>query len=142
MGGPFRRQARSVLETERNKRHLRGGVNWPGAHRHCCRNYFLGKLYIDGIESASTSTTVTFPWSGQGTKTVIGAYGNGQTTYDWNGKIDDMRIYNRARCPTEIQQVKSLGGTFGGVKITKWVEIQSLNLAGQFRRERRELLRP
>ena len=81
-------------------------------------------MYIDGIEVASTSTTVTIPWSGLGTKTVVGAHGNGSTNYDWSGKIDDVRIYNRALCPTEIQQIKNLGGTFGGVKITKWIEIQ------------------
>ena len=43
---------------------------------------------------------------------------------DFSGKIDDVRVYSRALCPTEIQQVKAAGGTFGGVKITKWVEIQ------------------
>ena len=64
------------------------------------------------------------PWYRPGTKTVVGAHGNGQTTYDWTGKIDDVRIYNRALCPTEIQQIKNLGGTFGGVKVTKWIEIQ------------------
>lgn len=82
------------------------------------------KLYVDASEVASTSTTVTIPWSGLGTKTVVGAHGNGSTNYDWSGKIDDVRIYNRALCPTEIQQVKNLGGTFGGVKVTKWIEVQ------------------
>src|SRR5262249_15233896 len=61
------------------------------------------KLYVDGVEVASVSTTVTIPYSGLGTKTVIGAHGNGQTTFDFNGKIDDVRIYSRALCPTEIQ---------------------------------------
>jgi hypothetical protein len=80
------------------------------------------KLYVDGIEKASTSTTVTIPYSGLGSKTVIGAHGNGQTTYDFSGRIDDVRIYSRALCPVEIQNLGS--GTFGGVRIIKWVEIQ------------------
>jgi hypothetical protein len=82
------------------------------------------KLYIDGLEAASTSTTNSISYSGLGTKTVIGSHGNGGTTWDFSGKIDDVRIYNRALCPTEIQQIKNLGGTFGGVKVTSWVEIQ------------------
>lgn len=82
------------------------------------------KLYVDGNEVASYSTTVTLGWTGLGTKTVIGCHGNNQTTFDFSGKIDDVRVYSRALCPTEIQQVKAAGGTFGGVKITRWVEIQ------------------
>ena len=81
------------------------------------------KLYVDGVEVASLSTTATIPWSGAGTKTVIGAHGNGQSTFDFVGKIDDVRVYNRALCPLEVLQVKN-GGSFTGVKIIKWVEIQ------------------
>ena len=80
------------------------------------------KLYIDGAEVASSSTTVTIPYTGAGTKMVIGAHGNGGTSWDFNGKIDDVRIYNRALCPAEILDL--LTGSFGGVKITKWIEIQ------------------
>jgi hypothetical protein len=82
------------------------------------------KLYIDGTEAASVSTAVTIPWTGQGTKTVIGAHGHANTTFDFIGKIDDVRIFSRALCPSEIQDLKNAGGTFGGVKITKWIEIQ------------------
>ena len=82
------------------------------------------KLYIDGVEVASTSTTVTIPWTGLGTKTVIGAHGNGQSTYDFTGKVDDMRVYNRALCPLEVLALKNGGGSFGGVRIIKWNEIQ------------------
>lgn len=80
------------------------------------------KLFIDGTEVASVSTSVTIPWTGLGTKTVVGAHGNNGTTYDFNGKIDDVRIYNRSLCPSDIQTLSS--GGFGGVKITKWYEIQ------------------
>jgi hypothetical protein len=82
------------------------------------------KLYVDGAEAASLSTTSSIVYSGLGTKTIVGAHGNGQTTFDFNGKIDDVRVYNRALCPTEIQRIMNAGGTFGGVKVTKWVEVQ------------------
>ncbi len=83
------------------------------------------KLYIDGAEAASVSTTVTIPYAGLGTKTVIGSHGNAGTTRDLTGKTDDVRVYNRALCPAEIQALHDLGtGAFGGVKIIKWIEIQ------------------
>jgi hypothetical protein len=82
------------------------------------------KLYVDGIEVASVSTTVTIPWSGLGTKTMLGTHGNGSTNFDFSGKIDDVRVYNRALCPAEVLDLKNGGGTFGGVKIIKWNEIQ------------------
>jgi hypothetical protein len=80
------------------------------------------KLFVDGTEVATTTTSVTLPYSGAGTKTVIGAHGNGGTTYDFSGTIDDVRVYSRALCPLEIQDVFSGGSQ--GVKIIKWVEIQ------------------
>lgn len=79
-------------------------------------------LYIDGTEVASVSTNVTIPFGALGTKTVIGAHGNGQSSFDFSGRIDDVRIYSRALCPSEIQGMGS--GSFGGVKIIKWIEIQ------------------
>lgn len=82
------------------------------------------KLYIDGIEKASLNTTVTIPFSGQGTKTVIGAHGSNGNAYDFIGKVDDVRVYNRALCPSEVLELKNAGGGFGGVKLIKWVEIQ------------------
>jgi len=82
------------------------------------------KFYVDGIEKASLNTTTSISYVGQGNKTVIGAHGNGQTTYDLSGKVDDVRVYNRALCPSDVLALKNGGGTFGGVKIIKWNEIQ------------------
>jgi hypothetical protein len=82
------------------------------------------KFYVDGAEVASVSTTATIPYTGLGTKTVIGAHGNNGTTFDFTGKIDDVRVYSRAICPSEIQALFDGGSPFGGVQIIKWVEIQ------------------
>lgn len=83
------------------------------------------KLYIDGVEAASLATMVSIPYSGLGTTTTIGAHGNGSGSFDFTGKIDDVRIYSRALCPGDIQALHDMGnGSFGGVKIIKWVEIQ------------------
>jgi hypothetical protein len=82
------------------------------------------KLFVDGTEVASVATTVTIPYSGLGTKTVVGAHGNNSTTCDFSGKIDDVRVYSRALCPLEVQSIYDSGSPFQGVKIIKWVEIQ------------------
>jgi Concanavalin A-like lectin/glucanases superfamily len=83
------------------------------------------KLYVDGVEAASLATTATIPYAGLGTKTVIGTHGNGSTNWDFVGKIDDVRIYNRPLSPDQILSLHNSGtGGFGGVKIIKWVEIQ------------------
>ena len=82
------------------------------------------KFYVDGAEAASVSTTVTIPYTGLGTKTVVGAHGNGGTIWDLLGRVDDVRIYNRALCPAEIQALRNGADPFEGVQIIKWVEIQ------------------
>jgi hypothetical protein len=85
-------------------------------------NYF--KFYVDGAEVASTSTTASISYTGLGTKTVVAAHGNAGTTWDMTGKVDDVRVYSRALCPTEVQALHDGGEPFEGVKIIKWVEIQ------------------
>jgi Concanavalin A-like lectin/glucanases superfamily len=84
----------------------------------------LATLYIDGVAVASSTTYATIPYSGLGTNLVVGRHGNNKSGWNFTGKIDDVRIYNRALCPLEIQALKNGGGTFGGVRITKWLEIQ------------------
>jgi hypothetical protein len=84
----------------------------------------LFKFYVDGAEVASVSTTATIPYTGLGTKTVVGAHGNSGTTWDMTGRVDDVRVYSRALCPTEVQALHDGGDPFEGVQIIKWVEIQ------------------
>jgi len=58
-------------------------------------------VYIDGVAVVSTAYTTSIAYS-QGTNSFIGKHGNGGTTYDFNGKIDEARIYNRALTGAEI----------------------------------------
>ena len=61
-------------------------------------NGFVIKLYIDGIERAST--TIAGSLSSNAINIRIGnRFGN---TQYWDGKIDEVRIYNRALSATEI----------------------------------------
>jgi hypothetical protein len=82
------------------------------------------KFFVDGAEVASLNTNVTIPYAGLGTNTIIGAHGNGQTYRNFTGRVDDIRIYSRALCASEIQELFDGGNPFEGVKIIKWVEIQ------------------
>jgi hypothetical protein len=80
------------------------------------------RLYVDGVQRANLSTTASINYA-IGTNTAIGRHGNGGTIWDFNGQIDEVRIYNRPLCPAEIQRLSNGGGPVG-VKIIKWVEIQ------------------
>ncbi len=57
------------------------------------------KLYQDGIETASASNDGTFGSSGTW---FIGTLSS--TTYNWNGLIDEVKIYPYARSAAEIKQ--------------------------------------
>jgi hypothetical protein len=69
-------------------------------------------LYVDGIQKDQQD------WADSGSdstgKKFIGkAYVNVTTNYQWNGLIDDVRIYNYARSPKQILQDYNAGlGTY------------------------------
>jgi len=58
-------------------------------------------LYVDGVEVASVVETTSVDYT-KGANTYIGTHGNGSTTYDFNGNIDDVRIYDKALTAQEI----------------------------------------
>jgi hypothetical protein len=80
------------------------------------------KLYVDGIERASVATASSLSYT-LNQNASIGKHGNGSTTFDFNGWLDDVRVYNRALCAADISALFS-GAPFQGVKVIKWVEIQ------------------
>jgi trimeric autotransporter adhesin len=63
-------------------------------------------LYLDGTAVASTSTTNSISYT-LGANSFIGKHGNGETIEDFNGKIDEARVYNRALTSTEIATLAS-----------------------------------
>jgi hypothetical protein len=81
------------------------------------------RFYINGTQASSLSTTSSISYSGLGANIMLGRHGNGQTAFNFTGKLDDVRIYSRALCPEAIQDiVNEGGGVFQGVKILQWVE--------------------
>jgi DNA-binding beta-propeller fold protein YncE len=59
-------------------------------------------LYVDGAQVASQTLSNAIDYSGLGTDTYIGRHGNGDNGYNFNGTIDDARVYNRALSASEI----------------------------------------
>ncbi|MFK7888897.1 MAG: LamG-like jellyroll fold domain-containing protein, partial [Gammaproteobacteria bacterium] len=58
-------------------------------------------LYLDGIEVSSASVTSSISY-GLGANTVIGTHGGSSNGWDFNGLIDDARIYTRAISADEV----------------------------------------
>ncbi|MEZ6095168.1 MAG: LamG domain-containing protein [Pirellulaceae bacterium] len=58
-------------------------------------------VYLNGNLVSTLSTTNSIVYS-LGTDTFIGRHGNGSTGYDFNGLIDDARVYTRALSADEI----------------------------------------
>jgi hypothetical protein len=79
------------------------------------------KLYIDGVEAASISLSGAISYAGLGSNTRIASHGNGSTAYDLDGRIDDVRVYNRAMTPDEAYWLYR-GSRIDGIKILQWVE--------------------
>jgi hypothetical protein len=67
------------------------------------------KTYFDGVEKC-TNTVGTDIRYDEGPDLFIGRHGNGQDNYDFDGNIDEVRIYNRALSPDEIAWLAQGGG--------------------------------
>lgn len=65
----------------------------------------MQKVYIDGIEKGSTAHPGSISYTGLGSHTFLGRHGNGVGNYDFNGVIDDVRLYNWALNEQEVQDI-------------------------------------
>jgi Concanavalin A-like lectin/glucanases superfamily len=78
-------------------------------------------LYIDGVEAASENVGSAILYSGQGANSRIASHGNGGSTTDLIGRIDDVKVFNRPLGPEEAFQLYR-GSRINGIRILKWVE--------------------
>jgi hypothetical protein len=78
------------------------------------------KIFVNGVEVATGgSVTATY-----GANSSIFKIGEGVLTASGNyfdGRFDDVRVYSRALCPSEIGAIYQ-GGRPAGVRIIQWVE--------------------
>ncbi len=63
---------------------------------------FYQQIYIDGVLDTQTTNNTSIVYTGLTQNTKIGEHGNGSSNYNFNGKIDDLRVYTRALSETEI----------------------------------------
>lgn len=79
-------------------------------------------LYLNGI-AVSTDTSFTQPAASTVASATIG-YRNGSSTYDWDGIIDDLKIYEYVRTPAQIIEDMNAGhsapGSPVGSSVANW----------------------
>jgi hypothetical protein len=67
------------------------------------------KTYFDGVERCTNTVGGDIRYD-QGPDLFLGRHGFDQTIYDFDGNLDDVRIYNRALSPDDIAWLASGGG--------------------------------
>ncbi|MCA9390285.1 DUF2341 domain-containing protein, partial [candidate division WWE3 bacterium] len=74
-------------------------------------------LYLDGVQIATSSYTGSITYSGLGSNTYIGTHGNGNGSYDFNGFIDEVKVYPYARSEDQIKTdaIRGAGAEGSGV---------------------------
>jgi hypothetical protein len=60
-------------------------------------------LYIDGVQSVAINDTNPIYYAGLGADTYIGIHGNGKTTYNFGGQIDEVRVSGIAESPDWVK---------------------------------------
>jgi len=66
------------------------------------------KIYIDGVQNATQTTTGTMT-ANSNTLKIGYSQGTGDSSNYFNGNIDDVRVYNRALSPSEVKQLYLMG---------------------------------
>ena len=66
------------------------------------------QIFVDGVLKAQMAASGTIAYT-LGTGFFIGHHGNGKTTYDFNGTIDHVRVFDRARTIQEISKLAAEG---------------------------------
>ncbi|MBI2624578.1 LamG domain-containing protein [Candidatus Parcubacteria bacterium] len=86
------------------------------------------RVYINGVQEATETATVSLP-----TETVsflIGIYNSLAAEYDFNGLIDEVRIYNRALTAQEVKQLYLAGAAH--VNTSQNIRFRDSSLVGEW----------
>jgi len=78
-------------------------------------------LYIDGEVDALSDQGSVLGGTVDGVDRII--FGLGSKSVYWDGLIDDVRVYSRALCASEVESLFSAGAP-KGVRVLKWVEVE------------------
>ena len=117
----FHQAAAAKVYAAANRSHK--GAGW----RHYAAVYnehdSVFEFYIDGLLVKSEAVTNPIDWTGLGSNMQIGRNGDSLTTLDFEGRIDDVRVFNRAVWAEEINQLYK-GSKLPGLRILQWVEVK------------------
>ena len=78
------------------------------------------RIYVDTVDQGVLSSEAT--GTGLPVEHAIGRTNFSSGDY-FDGRIDDVRIYNRALCPDEVVEVGEKGRP-RGVRILQWIELK------------------
>ena len=62
------------------------------------------KVYFDGVERCTNTRGDDMLYT-RATDLYVGRHGNGRPDWDFDGNLDDVRIYNRALPPAEVAAI-------------------------------------
>ncbi len=97
-----------------------------------------GSIYINGVQSGSSGSigASAFPLN-----TAIGSLQSGGGGYNFNGQLDDVRVYNRALSASEITQLYQTGQEKIGVTSDNKAGSLSSGLVGHWTFDGKDLAR-
>ncbi|MBN1788320.1 MAG: hypothetical protein JW806_07990 [Sedimentisphaerales bacterium] len=80
----------------------------------------IQRIYVDGEALASTTYTSAISYSGQGSTTNIGCHGNGSEDFNFDGIMDEVRVYKTALSQSDILSVMAGGEPAAGDLVGYW----------------------
>jgi hypothetical protein len=66
-------------------------------------------IYFDGTQRATCAQSASITYAGTGPDLWVGRHGDNQTQYDFDGQMDEVRVYLRALAPGEIAALAAGG---------------------------------
>lgn len=88
------------------------------------------KLYVDGAEVASTNHTSPIVCTGLGTDTFLGRHGNGSASYDFNGQLDDVRVYRGVMTAQEVSELTRAKGSAAHWRLDEGAGLLAMDSSG------------
>ncbi|MEM4247519.1 MAG: LamG-like jellyroll fold domain-containing protein, partial [Candidatus Woesearchaeota archaeon] len=81
------------------------GTGWHHLAYTFDNNAKVQSIYVDGVLINYTTYSLPISYSGLGSNTIIGRHANGGTTWDFNGTIDEVLVFNRSLSAGQIWQL-------------------------------------
>ena len=67
------------------------------------------KVYVDGVEEFALTSTVTYAGGDQTYPYYIGMLGNGYPSYYWDGKLDEVSVFETELSSSDVTAIYNSG---------------------------------